>query len=185
MKPNELLDILQVAHCLKITLRHCFMENNRQESVAEHSWRVALMAMLIGDDMDFDTSKVIEMSLIHDLGEVFTGDIPTFKKKRTDRSIENEQYDRWVRSFPSPQKEHFESLLKEMEEQESIESRVFKALDKLEAVISHNESDLSTWLPLEYDLQYTYGKEQVEFSEYLKALKDQIDTWTTNKIKGM
>ena len=62
------------------------------------------------------------------------------------------------------------------------EAKTYKALDKLEAVISHNESDLSTWLPLEYDLQLVYGKEQVQFSEYLKALSRHIDTWTRRKI---
>ena len=63
--------------------------------------------------------------------------------------------------------------------------RLQEALDKLEAVISHNESDLSTWLPLEYDLQLTYGKENIQFSEYLKALSERIDEWTKNKIKGL
>ena len=56
-------------------------------------------------------------------------------------------------------------------------------LDKLEALISHNESDLSTWLPLEYDLQLTYGQENMQFSQYLKELRALIDTWTRDKIE--
>lgn len=71
-----------------------------------------------------------------------------------------------------------------MGKMETKEARTFKAFDKLEAVISHNESDLATWLPLEYDLQFTYGKENVQFSEYLKALSSCIDEWTTKKIAG-
>ena len=70
-----------------------------------------------------------------------------------------------------------------MESLATLEAKTYKALDKLEAVISHNESDLSTWLPLEYDLQLTYGKENVEFSEYLKALSNCIDQWTKRKIE--
>ena len=56
-------------------------------------------------------------------------------------------------------------------------------VDKLEALISHNESDLSTWLPLEYDLQLTYGQENIQFSEYLKEFRALIDAWTIDKIE--
>ena len=56
------------------------------------------------------------------------------------------------------------------------------ALDKLEAVIQHDESDISTWLPLEYDLQLEYGRENVQFSPYLQQLKMEIDDVTRKKI---
>ena len=69
-----------------------------------------------------------------------------------------------------------------MEKLQTKEARTYKALDKLEALISHNESDLSTWLPLEYDLQLTYGQENVQFSPYLTALRKHIDQWTLAKI---
>ena len=69
-----------------------------------------------------------------------------------------------------------------MEKLQTKEARTYKALDKLEALISHNESDLSTWLPLEYDLQLTYGQENVKFSPYLAALRQCIDQWTLAKI---
>ena len=87
-----------------------------------------------------------------------------------------------MQSFPSPQKEEWLGLLKEMEQQQTPEAKTYKALDKLEALISHNESDLSTWLPLEYDLQFTYGKENVQFSQYLKAFREAIDRQTREKI---
>ena len=63
-------------------------------------------------------------------------------------------------------------------------ARLYKALDKLEAVISHNESDLASWLPLEYELQLTYGKENIRFSEYLTEFGRRIDEWTREKIAG-
>ena len=74
-------------------------------------------------------------------------------------------------------------LLEEMEAQETREARLYKALDKLEAVISHNESDRDSWLPLEYDLQFTYPEKAVQFSPWLKALKQEVDKWTEEKIK--
>ena len=65
---------------------------------------------------------------------------------------------------------------------ETDEARLYKALDNLEAVIQHNESDISTWLPLEYDLQLTYGADKVGFSPYLQKLKAKLDDWTRQKI---
>ena len=65
---------------------------------------------------------------------------------------------------------------------ETREARTYKALDKLEAVISHNESDISTWLPLEYQMQLDYGREETAFSPFFRQLKEQIDAWTREKI---
>lgn len=187
MTPHDFLSILSRAAILKTTPRHCFTEENRKESVADHSWRIALMAMLLSGEPEFqdtDMNKVIRMCLIHDLGETFTGDVPTFEKTDTDVHNEDALFFDWVRSFPEAQRQEWLELLDEMGKMETKEARTYKALDKLEAVISHNESDLATWLPLEYDLQFTYGKENVQFSEYLKALSRCIDEWTANKIAG-
>lgn len=185
MKPDELLGILSQAGRLKTTTRHCFTEADRKESVADHSWRIALMAMLmtgIEEYRDFDMNKVIRMCLIHDLGESFTGDIPTFEKTESDAGVEDDLFAGWVQTFPEPQRSEWTSLLREMETLETKEARLYKALDKLEALISHNESDIRTWLPLEYDLQLTYGRENMQFSEYLKELRASIDNWTREKI---
>ena len=65
---------------------------------------------------------------------------------------------------------------------ETPEAKIYKALDKMEAVIQHNESDISTWLPLEYDLQLSYGAENVQFSPWFRDLKREIDDWTWRKI---
>ena len=185
MTPQELLMITMRAGKLKTTYRHCYTEDHRRESVADHSWRIALMAMLISKEEEFrsvDMDKVIRMCLIHDLGEAFTGDIPTFQKSEDDADIEDRLFLAFVDSFPEMQRMEWKALLSEMNAMETVEARTYKALDKLEAVISHNESDISTWLPLEYDLQLTYGAENVQFSEYLKALKAEIDHWTKEKI---
>ena len=186
MEPKEYIDILAVAARLKNTMRHCMVSETRQESVAEHSWRIALMAMLLKGEESFadtDTDKVIQMCLIHDLGEAFTGDIPTFLKTNGDAEIEDDLFHQWVNSFSEPQKSYWLNLLKEMEALETKEAKTYKALDKLEALISHNESDLSTWLPLEYDLQYTYGQENMKFSEYFIELRKYVDEWTKRKIE--
>ena len=183
MKPAELLQILSVAEKLKCNTRHCYTSSGRHESVAEHSWRIALMAMLIATEFpEADMDKVIRMCLIHDLGEAFTGDIPTFDKTEADSQKEDALFDRWVQTLPECTREEFSGLLLEMNAMETLEAKIYKALDKMEAVIQHNESDISTWLPLEYDLQLRYGAENVTFSPWFQSLKSEIDHWTRRKI---
>lgn len=183
MKPAELLNILSVAEKLKCHTRHCSTSSGRPESVAEHSWRTALMAILTASAFpEADMNKVIRMCLIHDLGEAFTGDIPSFDKTEADSKTEELALRQWVQTFPSPEREEWLALYEEMEAQQTQEARIYKALDKLEAVIQHDESDISTWLPLEYDLQLEYGRENVQFSPYLQQLKMEIDDVTRKKI---
>lgn len=183
MKPAELLEILSVAEKLKCNTRHCYTSSGRHESVAEHSWRIALMAMLLTPEFpEADMNRVIRMCLIHDLGEAFTGDIPTFDKTAADTEKEDALFDSWVQTLPEATREEFSALLAEMNALETQEAKIYKALDKMEAVIQHNESDISTWIPLEYELQLTYGGENVTFSPWFQSLKEEVDTWTRRKI---
>ena len=183
MKPTELLSILSVAEKLKCNTRHCYTSSGRHESVAEHSWRIALMAMLIGPEFpEADMNRVIRMCLIHDLGEAFTGDIPTFDKTAADTDQEDALFAQWVQTLPEETKQEFSGLLAEMNAQETPEAKIYKALDKMEAVIQHNESAIATWIPLEYDLQLRYGAENVKFSPWFQSLKAEIDSWTKRKI---
>lgn len=73
-------------------------------------------------------------------------------------------------------------LYSEMAALKTQEAKIYKALDKLEAVISHNESDISTWEDHEYDLQLTYGEQNVAFSPYLGELRQAIRQETLDKI---
>ena len=183
MDPRKLIETLAVAQRLKDATRHCYTTGGRHESVAEHSWRAALMAYFLKDEFpEADISRVILMCLIHDLGEAFTGDIPSFYKTAADEEKEDRMLSHWVRSLPSPFTEEMQSLYREMDERITLEARIFKAIDNLEAVIQHNESDLSTWLPLEYDLNLTYGDDKVAFSPYLTALRAEIRKDTEGKI---
>ena len=56
-------------------------------------------------------------------------------------------------------------------------------MDKLEAVIRHNEADISTWLPLEYELQLTYGKEQADGILWMKKMRERVCKDALEKIE--
>ena len=183
MNAKEYLSILHTAERLKDTPRHCTTAKGRVESVAEHSWRLALMAFLLPDEFpDLDTDRVIRMCLIHDLGECFTGDIPVFRKTDADRETEDSLLEKWVRSLPAGVSAEMAALYREMDALETPEARVYKALDKMEALIQHNESPLSTWSENEYSLNKTYAFDAAAFSPWLTALRQEILQDTLRKI---
>lgn len=184
MKPAELLEFLAMAEKLKCKTRHSYTSSGRHESVAEHSFRLALMAYMVSDEVpEIDTDKVIRMCLIHDLGEAVTGDIPSFEKTDSDEAAEDSAVLGFVNQLPEYWKKQLGEMYSEMNELKTPEAKLYKALDKLEAVIQHNEADISTWLPLEYDLQLTYGTEECSFNEYINSLRDEVRSVSEKKIK--
>ena len=144
---------------------------------------MTLMAFFMKDEFpEVDMDKVIKMCIIHDLGEAFTGDIPTFEKTTTNEATEEELLYSWVKSLPENYAKEMLNLYDEMAKRETIEAKVYKAIDSLEALIQHNISDLSTWIPKEYELNKTYADDKVAFSEYLKELREEIRKDTLEKL---
>lgn len=185
MDTRKLLNILDVAERLKDATRHCYTRNGRHESVAEHSWMMTLMAFFMRDEFpEADMNKVIEMCIIHDLGEAFTGDIPAFEKTEEDRIREDGLLEEWVRTLPDQYADKMSDLYREMEERRTLEAKIYKAIDGLEALVQHNISDLSTWIPKEYELNLTYADDKVIFSDYLKELRQEIREDSLRKIEA-
>lgn len=184
MNIADYIRIIDIFEALKRNTRHSWLSDGRHESVAEHSWRLAAMSYFIKDEFPkADISKIIMMCLFHDIGEAFTGDIPAFLKTENDERIEENTVDNFINTLPKPYRNELIDLFTEMTELKTLESKIYKALDKMEAVIQHNEADISSWLPLEYDLQLTYGEKEVEFSEYMKALKKEANNNSLMKIE--
>lgn len=183
MESRKLLEALNVAERLKDTTRHCYTKNGRHESVAEHSWMMTLMAFFMKDEFpEVDMDKVIKMCIIHDLGEAFTGDIPAFDKTAKNEQAEEELLYSWVNTLPENYAAEMIALYNEMAKRETIEAKIYKAIDSLEALIQHNISDLSTWIPKEYELNKTYADDRVAFSAYLKELRDEVRKDTLKKL---
>ena len=143
-----------------------------------------MMAYFMKDEFpEADIDKVIRMCMMHDLGECFTGDIPVFYKTEEHEVREEELLHRWLDELPEPFSSEMKALFEEMEQQQTLEARLYKAIDKLEVIIQHNEADLSTWIPLEYELNLVHGQKQVAFSEYLKSIKAVANEDTRIKLK--
>ena len=183
MEPRTLLEILTTAERLKDTTRHCYTSRGRHESVAEHSWMMTLMAFLLRSEFpEADMDKVIRMCIIHDLGECFTGDIPTFDKTAAHEEKEEDLLTAWVNTLPQPQRDEMTALYAEMNALQTQEAKIYKAIDKMEAVLQHNLSDIATWIPHEYQLNVVYGADQAAFSPYLTALREELKRDTEKKL---
>lgn len=188
---TKILKLLNLAEKLKFELRHSWLSNGRQESVAEHSWRLALMVVLLAPHLGepVDMEKSLKMALIHDLVEAEAGDVPVFEcldanvkqtkvlreqqaiqniKELLDNSVGQELYDLWY----------------EFEEKQSLESKFVTALDKLEVYIQHNEADLDTWLYKEKLMvfQPRWKEDHCEFNETLKLLCKMVKQACVTKL---
>ncbi len=182
MQPSEFIRIMDIAERMKCNTRHSWTSSGRHESVAEHSWRLCLMAYFVRDEFpDADMDKVLKMCLVHDIGEAFTGDIPSFSKTKSDEEAESDAVGRFISSLPEPYRAELTELFSEMESLSTREARIYKALDKMEAIIQHNEADVSTWLPLEYDLNLTYGVPESHAEPYLERLRSALAEVTKSK----
>lgn len=133
------------------------------------------MAYFVSDEFpEADLKKLMKMCLIHDLGEAVTGDIPAFVKTEKDETVESKAVSGLFDTLPETQKKEMTELFAEMDALETREAKLYKSLDKLEALIQHNEADLATWLPLEYDLQMTYGTKECSFDPYISGLREVV-----------
>ena len=184
MKIHEYIKIVSTFEAMKRNTRHSWLSDGRHESVAEHSWRLTLMAYFLKDEFpEADIDKVLKMCIFHDIGEAFTGDIPAFLKTTEDERVEENTVNKFINTLPDEYRNELTLLFDEMNKLESLEAKIYKALDKMETLIQHNEADISTWLPLEYELNLVYGEKEVQFSEYMKELKKAVNEESVRKIE--
>ena len=184
MNPRKYIDFLTTIEKLKCNTRHSWTSSGTQESVAEHSWRLAVMAMLCADEYpSLDINKVIKMCLIHDWGEALTGDVPSFWKTAAHEEAEEQAIERLLSQLPEVLRHEMTSLFSEMKEKRTPEAKLYKALDNMEAVLSHNEAPLSTWIPREFEENLIYGEENVAWSPWTKALKKELNKDSIQKIE--
>jgi putative hydrolase of HD superfamily len=149
---GTVLSFLHLAERLKGELRHSWLSNARQESVAEHSWRVSLMVMMMAPmlDVPVDLLKALKMAILHDLPEALAGDVPVFAYQEEGGPAARLELERQamltiLKDIPEPMATEFFDIWVEFEEQASVEAKLVKAADKLEVQIQHNEADLTSW----------------------------------------
>ena len=187
---KNLIDFHKKAEKLKTTTRHSWLTDSaRQESVAEHSWMLCLLALLLADKIEtkVDLLKVLKMLIIHDLAEVVTGDIPSHEvSTRQENKYESEKkaFKGLVDSLPKEKANEIVALWEEFEKKETPEAKFGNSLDKVEAVMQHNLSDISTWDQGDFNVHPYYKDRYFDFDSFMRAFKDVVDDQSMKKILG-
>ena len=156
MRPMDPLDsqlrFLSEADQLKTVLRQStLIDVSRQENSAEHSWHLALMALVLQGHAPAgtDISRVVAMVLLHDLVEIDAGDLFVYageEAQARQEVAERAAADRIFALLPAPQAATFRALWDEFEERRTLEAKFARALDQLQPMLVNYQTGGGTWL---------------------------------------
>lgn len=156
---NSILDFIRRSERLKNTLRSGYTSTGRNESVAEHTWRLCLMALVLEKYFpEADIARVLKICIVHDLGEALNGDIPAPLQSEELSKAANERNDflKLMEDLPAEIQKELIGLWDEYEHASSPEAKAAKALDKLETIIQHNQGKNPD--DFDYSFNLDYGK---------------------------
>ena len=181
---DKVIRFIKEIENLKSVTRTAWTKTGRRESTAEHSWRLAMLLMVLREDFkDLDIDKAIKMSLVHDLGELYDGDISAKLQNDNDNKAEMEEkaMRRMLTTLPDGISEKIYDLWKEYNECCTKEAKLVKAMDKLETIVQHNQGDNPEDFDYEFNLQY--GKQYFMDNEILEYMRYIIDEDTKESVK--
>jgi putative hydrolase of HD superfamily len=188
MQPNELagiLEFLRAAEGLKTATRSGWTSAGEPESVAEHTWRLCLMALVLRPGFaDIDFARLLKICIVHDLGEAIGGDVPAPEQARRGGSkAAEERRDllKLVAPLPAPIREEITALWDEYEAAESAEARLAKALDKLETILQHTQG--SNPADFDYRFNLDYGRRYTEDHPLTAAVRALLDEETERRAR--
>ena len=181
---DKVIRFIKEIENLKSVTRTAWTKTGRRESTAEHSWRLAMLLMVLREDFkDLDIDKAIKMSLVHDLGELYDGDISAKLQNDNDNKayMEEKAMRRMLTTLPDGISEKIYDLWKEYNECSTKEAKLVKAMDKLETIVQHNQGENPEDFDYEFNLQY--GKQYFMDNEILEYMRYIIDEDTKESIK--
>ena len=184
------LDFLRAAERLKSTTRTGYTSTGQQESVAEHTWRLCLMALVLRPAFpDVDFAKLVKICIIHDLGEAIHGDVPAPEQaRRAAAGISAGKSDQERRDLlellaplPPTLREEIASLWDEYEAAQSPEARLAKGLDKLETIMQHNQG----LNPAGFDYRFNlgYGRQHTADIPLIAQVREILDRETEARAR--
>lgn len=185
MDIDAMIRFIQEAERLKAVHRTAWTSDGQPESTAAHSWRLALLAGLLLDAYPtLDAVKVLMMALIHDLGELYDGDVSATlapdaaQKYRTEQAAVQTALSR----LDDSRAQRLFALWQEYEEGATPEARLVKALDKAETILQHNQGQN----PPDFDYRFNlhYGKPLFEEDALLRQLRERLDAGTSARLNA-
>ena len=188
MQPSELdgvLAFLREAERLKTVKRSGWTSAGEPESVAEHTWRLCLMALVLRPGLpEVDFARLLAICVVHDLGEAIGGDVPAPEQARMGGGkAEGERRDllRLLAPLPETLRAEITALWDEYEEARTPEARVAKALDKLETILQHTQGRN----PADFDYRFNlgYGRQYTAEPPLVAALRAILDEETERRAR--
>ena len=179
---DAILDFLRAAERLKTVTRSGWTSEGHRESVAEHTWRLALMAMLLyGREPGVDLARLLQMCLVHDLGEAIGGDIPAPEQAAAPGKAARERADLedLLSPLPEPLRREITGLWDEYEAAATAEAKIAKGLDKLETILQHTQGRNPT--DFDYVFNLGYGRQYTAADPVLSALRARLDEATARR----
>ena len=168
-----ILDFLKNSANLKTISRQGWIDKlsiKNPESVADHSYSMAIMAMIISDLENYDSEKILKMTLLHDLAESKIGDItPEQMTPENKMKIENEAFDKIINQLPDTIKYQYLEIWKEYQNNSSKESLFVHQIDKLE-------------MALQAKIYQKNGKTIEDIEPFLESAKKSL---TDEKLKEL
>lgn len=183
---------MQIAEALKREMRHSWLSDGRRESVAEHSWAMSLLAMVLFNESSekVDQLKVLKMIILHDLVEAIAGDIPSHEQTNENIVLQKAQNERKALETILGKIENketakeFELVWEEFENKATPESKFAQACDKIEAIIQHNMAPISSFSQGDYDINPYYKDSYFDFDNIFRELKDFVNIQTMLKFES-
>ncbi len=188
MRVDELegiLTFLRAAERLKVVPRSGWTSAGEPESVAEHTWRVCLMAMLLyGRAPGIDLARLLTMCLVHDLGEAISGDVPAPAQTSDGYKAGVERADLLELTAPLPPalRREIVELWEEYEAAGSPEARLAKGLDKLETILQHTQGRNPPGF--DYAFNLGYGQRYTDANPVMAALRARLDEETARLARA-
>lgn len=164
-------------------LRSGHTSTGRAESTAEHSWRLYLMALVFADALpDVDTTKLLTLCVVHDLGEALHGDIPAIEQAAhpDKHTLERDDLLMLTAGLDRVLRDEIVALWDEYEAAASPEARAAKALDKLETILQHNQG--SNPPDFDYAFNLGYGRRYTDAAPLFSTIRAIVDADTQRRI---
>lgn len=144
------LAFLLEADALKGVLREsAVVDGSRRENSAEHSWHLALFALVLAEHADepVDIGRVVTMLLVHDLVEIDAGDVHVYDDDAQAQKALDEAAaaDRLFGLLPSDQGDRLRALWEEFEARETLDARFAAALDRVQPVLLNVANEGGPW----------------------------------------
>lgn len=179
---KQLEFIYEIDKVKKVIRKTKVFSQNRYENDAEHSWHICVMAMILEEysNEEIDLLKVIKMLLIHDLVEIYVGDVIVYEKSEEYSQKEIEAAHKIFGLLPDQQNKEFLKLWMEFEERKTAEARFAATMDRLEPLLQNTYRNGEEWHKSNITYEQIIGnREEVaggskKLWEYIKAEIDKI-----------